>query len=91
MRDPNRIPAVIAALQAAWYQNPDLRLCQLIVNAASMAHPAGMPGNDPFYVEDDRMLRALKQYPSSTPAPGPCSFCGGVEHHDPQCTTRQIN
>ena len=33
MRDPSRIPAIIAALQEAWLTNPDLRLGQLIDNA----------------------------------------------------------
>ena len=61
MRDPNRIPKMIAALQKAWYQNPDLRLGQLVSNAGTMTRTSP----DPFYVEDDQMLKALEQYPSS--------------------------
>lgn len=32
MRDPNRIPEVLKALSAYWYQHPDLRLGQLLGN-----------------------------------------------------------
>lgn len=57
MRDPNRIPRVIAALGAAWYANPDLRLGQLVSSAAALATST----SDPFYVEDDKMIEGLKK------------------------------
>lgn len=56
-RDPARIEPVIAALRAAWYAHPDLRLGQLIVNAG---HP------DPFNIEDDELRLALDRYGRQT-------------------------
>jgi hypothetical protein len=58
MRDPNRIPKVLAALAKVWYKNPDWRLGQLVVNAC------GVPGRrdggpDPFYIEDEALLEGL--------------------------------
>jgi uncharacterized protein YihD (DUF1040 family) len=53
MRDPNRIPEVIEALQDFWEQNPDLRLAQIICLCNH--------GVDPFYLEDDNLLRNIRQ------------------------------
>ena len=58
MRDPNRIPKVLVALAEVWYLNPDLRLGQLVCNAASMLGT----GQDPFYTEDDKMLEGLQKH-----------------------------
>lgn len=52
MRDPGRIPALIAALAGAWTLNPDLRLGQLIVDVTSINGPLA----DPFQIEDDEMF-----------------------------------
>lgn len=61
MRDPNRIPTVLAALERVWYRYPDLRLGQLVVNASSVADPSNPGPKDPFYCEDDQMLLGLKR------------------------------
>ncbi len=53
MRDPARIPQVIATLRRIWLKNPDLRLCQLIGN---------MHSGDPYYVEDADLLARLRAY-----------------------------
>jgi uncharacterized protein YihD (DUF1040 family) len=53
MRDPKRIPAILARLQAVWEQYPDLRLMQLIGNV--------LP-DDPYYVEDGEALRRLEEF-----------------------------
>ncbi len=50
-RDPGRIDGALAVLAAAWRAHPDLRLGQLVVNAAGDA--------DSFYVEDDVLAAAL--------------------------------
>jgi len=50
MRNPDRIDSVLAAIKHAWVLQPDLRLGQLIVN---------MAGGDPFYTEDDELLKRL--------------------------------
>lgn len=47
MRDPARIEPTLQAIKAAWQENPDLRLGQLIWAIA---------GRDPFYVEDDTLV-----------------------------------
>jgi hypothetical protein len=49
--DTARIDRVLLAVSAAWRANPDLRLGQLLVNAAGDA--------DPFYIEDDKLLAGL--------------------------------
>lgn len=59
MRDPERIPEILAELYIYWTTpgNEDFRLAQIVGNSASMA---GHPGNDPYYFEDDKLLAALK-------------------------------
>lgn len=52
MRDPKRIKEILSIFEEVWEQNPDLRLCQLVVNITRM--------NDPFYIEDDIFLEYLK-------------------------------
>lgn len=49
MRDPERIDRILDVLRAYWVANPDLRLTQIVVNAAHPRTPA--PGV--FYVEDE--------------------------------------
>jgi uncharacterized protein YihD (DUF1040 family) len=53
MRDPNRIPRVLAKVQAYWEQHPDLRLAQLVTNMNV--------GTDAFYLEDDDLELALEE------------------------------
>jgi uncharacterized protein YihD (DUF1040 family) len=55
MRDPERIEAMIALIRKIWYRAPDLRLTQLIMNALKM-------NDDPYYVEDDKLKKALEEY-----------------------------
>lgn len=54
MRDPKRIPKVLARIQAFWEKNPDLRLGQLVSNLAG--------NEDVFYVEDSKMERNLQNF-----------------------------
>lgn len=59
MRDPNRIPEVLAALGLYWMNHPDLRLGQIVVNACG--GPMTMAEDvDVFNVEDDVLLRKLE-------------------------------
>lgn len=53
MRDPDRIDVVLAYISQVWHKHPDLRLCQLIVNAVG--------AGDPYHVEDDRLLEGLRE------------------------------
>lgn len=55
MRDPNRIPEVLATLAAYWLQFPDMRLGQIVSNSSIIRN-----GNaDPFYLEDDDLIVVL--------------------------------
>lgn len=51
MRDPERIGPLLNRLAAAWKLCPDLRLGQLIVNAAA---------GDPFYLEDETLITRIE-------------------------------
>lgn len=54
-RMPDRIPKVIGALRQAWFQYPDLRLGQLLMNVTPN-------GKDLFYLEDEEIVELLKEY-----------------------------
>ena len=66
MRDPGRIDGVLRAVAARWRAEPDLRLGQLLVNAARF----GEPSADLFYVEDDDLVRRLFPSPPGRNAHG---------------------
>jgi uncharacterized protein YihD (DUF1040 family) len=50
-REAKRIPEVLAALGELWMANPDLRLGQIMSNAAIT-----------FYTEDDKALQGIQQW-----------------------------
>lgn len=54
MRDPNRIPEILAMLRQCWEKVPDWRLGQLIEN---LKHDIGV--DDLFYIEDDKMIEYI--------------------------------
>lgn len=54
MRDPNRIPEILAILQQGWEKVPDWRLGQLIEN---LKRYIGV--DDLFYIEDDKMIEKI--------------------------------
>lgn len=66
MRNPRRIPRIMAKLLAYWEANPDLRLGQIVSNAA--------PGQDVFYIEDDVLEASIPDVPRRLNKPGdnPC-------------------
>lgn len=55
--DPNTTKALLEALHRAWQANQDMRLGQLVVNAAGLKEP--QPGV--FYVEDAQLLAGLEK------------------------------
>jgi len=59
MRDPNRIEPMLSLIREIWYRCPDLRLTQLIMNALKM-------NQDPYYIEDDNLKKALEEYTELT-------------------------
>ena len=48
-RDPERIDTVLDAIRVYWKQNPDLRLAQIVGNAANSA---GYPSGAAYFMED---------------------------------------
>lgn len=59
MRDPERIPLILAAIEREWRQSPDLRLGQLIVNLLRSNRNVSRKdeGRVLFNVEDGELLR----------------------------------
>ena len=56
MRDPNRIPRVLALLEKVWDEVPDWRLGQLIENIAR-----DFGWIDAYYMEDDDLEKKLNE------------------------------
>lgn len=56
MRNPDRIPEILKELEEFWKQVPDWRLGQVISNFSYEL----MGNNDPFYMEDDKLLELLQ-------------------------------
>lgn len=59
MRDPARIDEVIELLREVWTLEPDLRLGQLIFNAARIRDPEL---SDVFSIEDGSLRKGLIRY-----------------------------
>ncbi|CAM3956142.1 DUF1040 family protein [Ectopseudomonas alcaliphila] len=59
MRDPERIDDMLDLIREVWQSNPDLRLGQLIVNAARMHEPAT---EKIFHIEDGSLAKGLMRY-----------------------------
>ena len=54
-RNPERISSILAELENTWKRYPDLRLGQLIMDIIP-------DDNLRFYIEDDKMLGAIKAF-----------------------------
>ena len=57
MRDANRIEPMLELVRKLWIAYPDMRLGQLVHNAAVMS---GWKTNDVFYIEDDQLADGIK-------------------------------
>ena len=53
MREPSRIPEVMARIQKLWEQHPDLRLGQLLLNIH-------YPATAIYFMEDDEIVTQLE-------------------------------
>ena len=53
MRDPRRISLIINELQNLWYNVPDLRLGQLLLDIVP-------DSNLLFYIEDDELINKIR-------------------------------
>jgi uncharacterized protein YihD (DUF1040 family) len=67
MRDPARIPEVLAAIHNVWKRNPDLRLGQ-IVTIATAKSGRNVECPEIFYLEDEDLLRGLRKYDQHPPS-----------------------
>jgi uncharacterized protein YihD (DUF1040 family) len=56
MRDPKRIKTILKAVESEWSRSPDLRLGQLLANLLRL-------GEDIFYLEDEILLKRLRELP----------------------------
>ena len=61
MRDPKRIDVILQEIGAIWRKYPDMRLGQLIGNV--------LEGPSLYYVEDDSLVKALKDMYEGTEEP----------------------
>lgn len=59
MRDPKRIRKFCNRLATAWELVPDLRFGQFLFNIFVQIKNEG---KDPFYLEDDSMIKRIEQY-----------------------------
>ena len=57
MRNPARIPIILAELEKIWKEVPDERFWQFLMNLSSRI---GID-RDPFFIEDDKALEQLKE------------------------------
>jgi len=55
MRDPSRIEEILLLLKKYWETNPDLRLGQILDNAAFLSNQRT------FYMEDNLVIKFLKE------------------------------
>ena len=62
MRNPRRIHRILAKLQAYWEAHPDLRVGQIVSNAA--------PDKDVFYIEDEVLEANIPKVPRRLNEPG---------------------
>ena len=66
MRNPKRIDPILKLLGEIWHEYPDLRLCQIISNAADLYQPqARCPeccGSDLYHMEDDQIQVGLQKH-----------------------------
>ena len=56
MRNPDRIKPMLIGLQIYWEMHPDLRLCQMLSNIATIG---GWKDKDLYYLEDEDLMKHL--------------------------------
>lgn len=62
MRDINRIKKTLNKIEEYWIKNPDMRLGQIIANCLRAYD--GRLNCDPFFIEDDDLLKGLEKLDS---------------------------
>ena len=72
MRDPTRIDKVLAVLRAAWLEQPDTRLTQLVVNATGVdGERVGDAFSRLYQTEDEDTLLGLAAMVTTTAQAAP--------------------
>ena len=66
MRDPDRIKPILRQVYRIWRRHPDLRLLQLLLNAAK-TETHGRPTPLAFFFEDDELTTQLDQLLAKDP------------------------
>ncbi len=66
MRDPARIDRILNMLKRYWKTYPDLRLGQIVENAAHAGREPGGGQSDTFNVEDEVVERGLAKLERGT-------------------------
>lgn len=61
MRDPNRISPLLTVLADIWNREPDLRLGQLLINAANLSGRRVICP-ELYSLEDKELLKGLQKY-----------------------------
>lgn len=80
-RHLDRIENVLSAIRAIWSVDPDLRLTQLVVNAANFAgREVVMP--ELFSLGDDELLAGLEAYGASRPSIGLSDTASAIDLTD---------
>lgn len=67
MRDPKRIPKVLAEVERLWKKHPDIRLGQFFLNL-SEGNSGAM-----YYKEDEAVLDRLRELYEKPPIKGSCN------------------
>lgn len=57
MRNPDRIARILELLSRYWEKYPDMRLAQIVGNCHGWHR---FMGNDPYYMEDDKLEDYLR-------------------------------
>ena len=58
MRDPARIDQMLDLIREIWQRSPDLRLTQLLINAAGPSDPCA----ELYQLEDTKLMKKLEAF-----------------------------
>lgn len=94
MRDPDRIDAIVEQLRLTWKAMPDLRLSQLIMNAATCADDTADGNAELWNLEDHLMSYGLGRLYASNRNADPGMFdqvVTNVEGDDAEAIDQMLN
>ena len=57
MRDPNRIKPFLEEIEKLWFENPDWRFGQLVINVTN----PGVINTKIFHMEEDEFLKKIEE------------------------------